>query len=763
MISSELLTKCSVCGQQIIFKPEENLARCPWCDRINERPKGEPEGTSLMKYANERRNIGEFKEAEEAYRKVLQACTEEHEARWGLLLCKYGVLYMESADGKERVITCRRARTSSFQSEPDYQIVLQQSSPEMQAVYEKDAAYIDRVQTEIQKLKAQTEPYDVFLCYKETDPEGGKTEDSAIAHDLYNDLTHSGYRVFFAPESLKDKTGANYEAAIFVAIENSMVMLVIGTQKEYFTGTWVRSEWQRFLEQIDLGEDKLLLPLFRRADDLPDAFKNRFIQGYEMKGPYMRDVKSRLNRVLRKEDSRYTLAMIYLKGGNFQSADQYLDLLLIDQPQNAKIWLAKAMAAEQIRQEEELPYVNHSLKDDFCFQQALEFASGYFKEKLEGYLESNEKALRTAEEDSRAEEARKEEEECKAEEARRAEGAREAEENQKHEERPAEGKKKKNAFPAVLIVVCVAAGVIWWFSQHPMESFSPSLPAVQTVTVSPAVPTQEPAATAAPKPAFSADDLGFLYSELTDNKIVITGYSGTDSDLVIPSVLDGHEVVSIGESAFANSETLTHVTIPSGVTSIGPKAFSCCEKLSGVSIPNSVVSIGFAAFEECSSLNILDIPESVTSIDNYAFSDCGLTHVTIPSGMASTGNYVFYSCPRLASVEISDGVSSIGECAFGWCDSLVSVTIPKSVTMIEDYAFMYCSALTEVIIPSSVTGIGTSAFEGCVSLTSAAIPASVTSIGSDAFYGCDSLTIYGKADSAAAEYAKEHEIKFAVR
>ena len=114
-MSSEMVTKCSVCGMEIIFQPGETLTRCPWCDRINDRPKSQPNETSLMKYANERRNMGEFKEAEEAYRKVLQLCTEEHEARWGLLLCKYGVMYVEdnSANRKERLVTCRRSVSSS--------------------------------------------------------------------------------------------------------------------------------------------------------------------------------------------------------------------------------------------------------------------------------------------------------------------------------------------------------------------------------------------------------------------------------------------------------------------------------------------------------------------------------------------------------------------------------------------------------------------------------------------------------------------------
>ena len=288
-MTEEMLTKCRVCGADILFPANDNSVRhCSYCGRPNSRPRSRPDETRLMKYANERRNMGEFTEAEQAYRKVLQECEEEHEARWGLLLCKYGVIYVEDEKDGTVKITCRRARSSSFRSEEDYKTVIsqtEQASDEVCRSYERDAEYIDNIQGEIRKLHEETDPYDVFLCYKETAPEGGKTEDSVLAHRLFNDLTRSGYRVFFAPESLKEKAGANYEAALFVAIEMSRVMLALGTRKEYFESTWVRSEWTRFLDRMDLVQgDQHLIPLFRKEDDLPEAFTNRFIQGAENRG-----------------------------------------------------------------------------------------------------------------------------------------------------------------------------------------------------------------------------------------------------------------------------------------------------------------------------------------------------------------------------------------------------------------------------------------------------------------------------------------------
>ena len=767
----------------------------------------------------------------------MQLCTEEHEARWGLLLCKYGVMYVESTDGKERLITCRRARTSALRSELDYQKVLTQASPDVRAAYEKDAAYIDRVQAEIRKLKGQIKPYDVFLCYKETAPEGGKTEDSAIAHDLYNDLTHSGYQVFFAPESLKEKTGANYEAAIFIAIENSVVMLVIGTRKEYFTSSWVRSEWKRFLERIDLGEEKLLLPLFRMADDLPDEFKNRFIQGYEMKGLYMRDVKSRLNEVLRKEDSRYTLALIFLQGGDFDNANHLLDELLREQPMNPSIWLGKAMAAERIRKQEEFLYVTHPLTGNFYFQQAMNFAPEALKNQLKGYVEAAEeniqkaieaqkadenrretvekphreaeaqarkeaaeKARKEAEEQARkeaAEKARREAEEQarkeaaeqarrEAEEQARKEAAeksrREAEEQARREaEEQAQKEAAEKARTEAEEQAQKEAAEKARKEAEELERKEAAEKAHREAEEKARKESEEQARKKAAERArreaeeqarkeatkkrkkkirivFSTvcvlvvcfvaigwffatrfSKIGLKYTKLSDSEIEITKYEGKVGDLVIPEVLDGYTIVSIGEKAFSQCASLTSVTIPDSVISIGNSAFYDCSDLTSVTIPDSVISIGKGAFSGCS----------------------GLTSVTIPDSVTSIGNFAFFYCSSLISITIPNSVTSISDSAFCGCSSLTNVAIPDSVTSIGNSAFYGCSSLTSVTIPNGVTSIGYSAFRGCHGLSSVTIPNSVTSIDNSAFYECNSsLIIYGKANSAAETYAKENNIPF---
>ena len=390
-----IVTRCSDCGGEIIFGAGKTVARCSYCGAPNQMPR-KPEIKKNLDYANELRNSGEFREAMRAYQDVLQLSPDEVEARWGRLLAKYGVIYVEDKEKRECHITCRRSVKTLFQEEHDYEAILNLAEPEVREKYINDAKYIDRVQMKIRILRQQEKPYDVFLCYKERDGSGGRTEDSLRMQGIYNDLTKDGYRVFFAPETLKDKTGADYESAIFAAIESSRVMLVMGTRKEYFTSTWVRSEWRRYLEKMDNREDKVLLPLFEDAKDLPEEFTLRFIQGYKMEGPYLLDLKSRLLKLLRTEDSRFELAKALLQLKQFSEADDLLKGMQIEAPWNARIWLYRAMAAEKIWNEEAFLSVTHSLNDNSYFLGAMAYASETEKEKLREYLDASEKNAREA-------------------------------------------------------------------------------------------------------------------------------------------------------------------------------------------------------------------------------------------------------------------------------------------------------------------------------------------------------------------------------
>ena len=88
----------------------------------------------------------------------------------------------------------------------------------------------------------------------------------------------------------------------------------------------------------------------------------------------------------------------------------------------------------------------------------------------------------------------------------------------------------------------------------------------------------------------------FEYILMDDGTAEITAYSGGAVDLVVPGVLDGKPVSTIGDMAFAFNSNLTNVTIPDGVICIDDEAFAGCRNLTCVTIPDSVTGIGYGAF-----------------------------------------------------------------------------------------------------------------------------------------------------------------------
>ena len=229
-------------------------------------------------------------------------------------------------------------------------------------------------------------------------------------------------------------------------------------------------------------------------------------------------------------------------------------------------------------------------------------------------------------------------------------------------------------------------------------------------------------------------------------------------------------VMSIGNCAFYNCNSLASVTIPESVTSIGGNAFEDCSSLTSVTIPGSVTSINWNTFSGCTALKDIYYGGSQGALKRMLSTsniptDCMLHGVTLDNGTCGDGltwvlshdgvltisgsgamkNYSYRSAwysnrTKILSVVMEPGVTSIGANAFDDCSSLTRVTIPEGVTSIGGNAFYGCSSLTSVMILEGVMSIGDSAFEGCSGLTSVTIPESVTSIGESAFENCSSLT-----------------------
>lgn len=261
--------------------------------------------------------------------------------------------------------------------------------------------------------------------------------------------------------------------------------------------------------------------------------------------------------------------------------------------------------------------------------------------------------------------------------------------------------------------------------------------------------------TAAPFSSVSAqtedapEGFGLKY-ELADGNAYITGFTGSDPIVIIPSELDGKKVVGIRSNAFMGVEELTAVVIPDSVTSVGERAFSACPSLTTVTIGSSVNDIGSMAFSACPALQSFYVSndnKTYTVIDGSLFEGtelvtyAGENEAEIPVGTSSVRKGAFMGKTGVVSVEFpSDGLTSLGDYAFSGCTSLKQVSIPSTVTYTGTGCFASCYGLEDVFFSPGCTVIENDTFRGCTSLFNINIPQSVTSIGESAFLECDLLS-----------------------
>lgn len=267
------IIKCKMCGGDIEISADKTFGTCEYCGSTMTLPKtDDDQRLSLFNRGTHLRRNGEFDKAAAIYERLIGENDADAEAHWNLLLCRYGIEYVQDPASGERIPTCHRASFDSILNDVDYQTALKYSDGVARSLYEKEAQRIAALQKDILAISQKETPFDVFICYKESDENGRRTKDSALAQDIYYQLTDAGYKVFFARITLEDKLGQEYEPYIFAALHSAKVMVVVGTKPEYLNAVWVKNEWSRYLALMRTDRSRLLIPCYRDMDpyDMPE-------------------------------------------------------------------------------------------------------------------------------------------------------------------------------------------------------------------------------------------------------------------------------------------------------------------------------------------------------------------------------------------------------------------------------------------------------------------------------------------------------------
>ena len=790
--------KCKMCGASLDIVEGSTVCQCEYCMTKQTLPKlTDEKRANLYDRANHFRRNNEFDKAMSIYENILNEDSTDAEAYWSLILCNYGIEYVEDPATKRRLPTVNRTQYTSIFDDENYKSAIANADFAQKSIYESEAKAINEIQKGILAISQKEKPFDVFICYKETDANGRRTPDSVLAQELYYGLKNEGFNVFFSRITLEDKLGSAYEPYIFAALNSAKVMVVLGTRQEHFNAVWVKNEWSRYLSLIKQGEKKTLIPAYRDMDpyDLPEEFSHLQAQDMSKLG-FMQDLIRGVKKIVGSTsksveapqtqnndfDALLTRISLFLEDEEFERADEFCEQILNSDPKNAEAYIYKMLIEFKCHTKDELSSLKQSITNSKNYNKVIRFGNdeqiAYVK-AVEDSIQAYFKKLREEEERKLEEERRKAEEfrRQQEEERKKAEELRRQQEEEANRESSAglefELNEDGKSYTLTKVGSCTEKNIV--IDMHkglPVTSIGYSAFSCCSNLTSIAIPNS---VTSIGVWAFAM--CSNLTSITIPNSVTSIGDGAFKECSNLTSITIPNSVTSIGEDAFSWCSNLTSITIPNSVTSIGEDAFSLCSNLTSITIPNSVTSIGERAFESCKNLTSITIPNSVTSIGDSAFRECSkLTNIsvdannikyksingnlytkdektlvcytvgktdksfTIPNSVTSIGNSAFYECDNLTSIIIPNSVTSIGNSAFSYCEKLTSITIPNSVTSIGENAFSSCTNLKSITIPNSVTSIGVWAFFHCSNLTSITIPNSVTSIGNSAFSLCSNLT-----------------------
>ena len=401
--------KCKMCGGTIEFEKGDTVGTCDSCGTKQTLPRlDDDRKANLFDRANHFRRANDFDKAESLYERILSEDPTDAEAYWSLVLCRYGIEYVEDPATHRRVPTVNRAQFTSIFDDENYKSALKYGDTLQRVIYQEEAAAINDIQKEILAISQKEEPFDVFICYKETDNNGRRTPDSVLANDLYHQLTQEGFKVFFSRITLEDKLGTAYEPYIFAALHSVKVMVVLGTKPEYFNAVWVKNEWSRFLALVkDSNGKKTLIPAYKDMDpyDLPEEFSHLQAQDMSKLG-FMQDLIRGIKKLVGAQEQNPSVvvketvsaggtnpdallrrAFMFLEDGDWTSADEYCEKVLDQDPESAQAYLGKLMAEKKVKTREELKDLPEPFDDSKNYQKAIRFGDKKLVAELKGYID----------------------------------------------------------------------------------------------------------------------------------------------------------------------------------------------------------------------------------------------------------------------------------------------------------------------------------------------------------------------------------------
>ena len=775
--------RCKMCGGELVIVEGSTVCECEYCGTKQTLPKlTDDRRANLYDRANHFRRNNEFDKAMAIYEDILNEDSTDAEAYWSLVLCQYGIEYVEDPATKKRLPTVNRAQYTSIFADENYKSAIENADYSQKNIYESEAKAIDEIQKGILAISQKEEPFDVFICYKETDVNGRRTQDSVLAQELYYGLKNEGFKVFFSRITLEDKLGTAYEPYIFAALNSAKVMVVLGTRPEHFNAVWVKNEWSRYLSLIKQGKKKTLIPAYRDMDpyDLPTEFSHLQAQDMSKLG-FMQDLVRGIKKILSKDEPKSATIVketvvqnannnvepllrrvfMFLEDEDWKSAVEYCEKVLDQDPENAQAYLGKLMAEQRVKKQEELK--KHEFENSVNYQKIVRFGDEKLKSTLKGYIDFRnnqyytplyDKAVAIMKSAVSAKDFEKARDAFK-----HAEGWKDSDklanecENQRKDKilSEVEYKMRSRSIDELESLIKILQKLDGWKNSN--ELIATAKKTIEQLKVDAENKRRDKILDDA-KAQMNSESIPELEKIIeTLNTIVdwkdaseqiklcqakISEFRAKEEALAKNRKLKKVKIAIIVATTLITLIVLAVNLVPLIMAEIYMSEGNYgmvvkTKKLTEFTVPDGVTELDDNEFSDCTTLKIITIPNSVTTVGQKVFNNCPIEKATVPARILS-----YLPKESLKEVTVTNGSTSVS--GLVQCSNLTTVTLPDSVTIIGDNAFNNCKSLCNITIPNGVTSIGEHAFEGCSSLTKVTIPNSVTNIGGYAFTSCSNLT-----------------------
>ena len=779
------LLKCKMCGGDLEIIEGSTVCICEYCGTKQTVPTLDNEKKiALFTRANRLRLGSEFDKAYSIYESILIDYPEEAEAYWGLVLCKYGIEYVDDPKTVTKVPTCHRSSFESIFDDSNFELAIEYADATARAVYREEAKAIEEIRKGIIEISSHEEPYDIFICYKETDEGGSRTIDSVIAQDVYDALVSKGYRVFFARISLEDKLGKEYEPYIFSALHSSKVMLVFGTDYEYFNAVWVKNEWSRFLKLIETDKEKALIPCYKDIDayDMPKEFRK--LQAQDMGkvgaiqdllrgiGKILSNKKQAVNKEAENTATTPTAdifapflkkAKQQLKNGKFEEAKISYQKVLEFAPTLEEALVGSFLSAQKVssleKLEAETSFFNTSNEYLLLCESASDELNAKLSEALEKIKQNNISALDGAMHSKRFDDARTYIENLKSYDS---DSVNEEELYFLIDVKASSFEELENGTVAFYDnkIYKSAAGDFKARLDDALSKIEGNIKKAKLESVL----SENNVTRVCDLPdsylVKNCKRLDWIYEIISEEEgqalreriSSLTTNNKKKKPLAIIAVLIVVALaviiaIVVGVSAILisrlnnNGDTSTDTeNTDTGSTETDSTDTDSSGNEGGENEGGNDTSSDSNTGNEGDNAGNEGAGDNNTGVGGEGTGNEDPTTLIIPDGTVAIKSGEYANNTTITKVVIPSSVKTIDASAFSGCTSLESVTIPNGVTSIADEAFEGCTNLTSLEIPSSVTEIGNFAFKDCTSLTIIVIPDSVTSVGDYAFRGCINVT-----------------------